>query len=99
MRRRLSSGDCKLSVCQGTRWKGKTLTVLLKLDLGPFVQLTQVMVKESTAFILRLQATRMGSSCSKNCELPMAFREEYFKGGVRERASEYVISSCIVLID
>lgn len=86
----MSSGDCKLSVHQGTstRWKGKTLTVLLNLDLGPFVQLTPVMVKESTAFILRLQAARMGSSCSKNCELPMAFREEYFKGGVRERASE-----------
>ena len=41
------------------------------------------------------QARRMGSSCSKDLNSPLAFRP--FKDSVRERVAEYVISLCSVL--
>lgn len=55
-------------------------------------------MKESTAFILRLQAVENGQLMLKTMNSPW-LSESVFKGGVREQASGYVISSCRVLID
>ena len=55
------------------------------------------MLKASTVFIAGHQISRMGSSCSKDPNSPMAFRDEDFKGSVRESVTGYVVSLCAVL--
>ena len=52
----------------------------------------QVVVKESTAFITRCWASRMGSSCSEDLNSPLAFREGVLKAAWGKGGSGCVIS-------
>lgn len=65
------------SILQGT---------VTKPNLGPFAQSTAksiyqlgVVMKERTAFVARLQARSMDSSCSKKPDFPLAFKEGLLK--------------------